>query len=459
MKGILLSTDFVKASDDTIRFIEANTDTVVYHDIMDVEFSWQPFIDHISGSYNTLHVVYKPELHYEAFHNLKAKLDSQIPSLAISESAIGIHDDYPESIVDADDKFILRLAYDGNAVLDSIYCRDSFEALKLMSDYNDQNLVVPFYGVSGSTVVDHLYTSSTEANVPDAVMKSKNWTRGDVDFYKVNDWDTFISGTHESVYISSFVISSASLAEGIVSSYRNYSVAFGSDLDTIDLGTTIAYAPFSLPTPEQIYIDGLLNDNQSLGWKHYHEFSTSTVKQQKRREGLFNTEVFTSASGEALDPLDAQLGDVINAFYVPGLPDTDDLGVYSNFALTGSEWPSGSQVTGSVVIDALDDHFNKEGLLYGLQFSGSDEYFYVGATTQILTYQSSSDSIKYRAVSKIEEDDIYLIDINNNIVDITSNKMIILNEPTGSFRSINLEPTDNIIVGNTPYFFAYHNPK
>ena len=78
MKGILLSTDFVKASDDTIRFIEANTDTVVYHDIMDVEFSWQPFIDHISGSYNTLHVVYKPELHYEAFHNLKAKLDQVI---------------------------------------------------------------------------------------------------------------------------------------------------------------------------------------------------------------------------------------------------------------------------------------------------------------------------------------------------------------------------------------------
>jgi len=290
-------------------------------------------------------------------------------------------------------------------------------------------------------------------------MKSKNWTRGDVDFYKVNDWDTFISGTHESVYISSFVISSASMAEGIVSSYRNYSIAYGSELDTVDLGTCIAYAPFSLPTVDQLYVDGLPDTNVSLGWEHYHEFSTSTVKQQKRREGLFNTEVFTSASGEVLDPLDAQLGDVIKAFYVPGLPDTDDLGVYSNFALTGSSWPSGSVVTGSVVVDALDDHFNKEGLLYGLQFSGSDEYFYVGATTQILTYQSSSDSIKYRAVSKIEEDDIYLIDINNNIVDITSNKMIVLNQPTGSFRSINLEPTDNIIVGNAPYFFAYHNPK
>lgn len=459
MKGILLSTDFVKASDETIRFIEANTDTVVYHDILDEEFSWQPFIDHISGSYNTLHVVYKPELHYEAFHNLKDKLDAQIPSLAISESAIGIHDDYPESIVDAADKFILRLAYDGNAVLDSIYCRDSFEALKLFSDYDDEHLVVPFYGVSGSTVVNNLYTSSTDANVPDAVMKSKNWTRGDVSFWKVNDWDQFITDYHDSTFISSFVISSASLAEGIVSSYRNYAVAYGSSLNTIDLGTTIAYAPFTLPTVDQLYINGISESNKDLGWKHYHEFSTSVVKQQKRREGLFNTEVFTSASGADLDPLDAVLGDKIKAFYVPGLPDTDDLGVYSNFALTGSSWPSGSVVTGSVVVDALDDHFNKEGLLYGLQFSGSDEYFYVGATTQILTYQSSSDNIKYRAVSKIVEDDVYLIDINSNVVDITSNKMIILNTPTGSFRSINLEPTDNIIVGDAPYFFAYHNPK
>lgn len=94
-----------------------------------------------------------------------------------------------------------------------------------------------------------------------------------------------------------------------------------------------------------------------------------------------------------------------------------------------------------------------------MKFAGSDEKYYVGPTTQILTYHTGSNDIKFRSVSEIDEDDIYLIDINSNIVDIEENKMIVLKYPTGSFRSVNLEPTDNIIVGDTPYFFAYHNSK
>ena len=35
MKGTLISSDYVKARDNSIRLIETNTDTVIYDDILD----------------------------------------------------------------------------------------------------------------------------------------------------------------------------------------------------------------------------------------------------------------------------------------------------------------------------------------------------------------------------------------------------------------------------------------
>lgn len=459
MKGTLLSTDYVRARDNSIRFIEANTNTIVYNDILDVEFSWQPFVNHLaSGSYNTLHIVSKPEIQYESVKNLKAKVADQLPSLAISESNIGLGDDYPESIADAEDKFILRLAYDGNAIIDSIYCANSFAALDLFHAHDLANHCVPFYGISSSVEINHLNTEYLDANVPDAVVKIKDQPNTDVEFWKVDNWTSFTSSLSDGSYVTSFEIASQSLADNVCQSFRNYAVAYGPLLDAIDLGTSIVYAPFSLPTVDQLWIGGLTG-SQALMHKHYYEFSTSVVKAQRRREGLYNTEHFVSSSGADLQIADTKIGDVIKSFYVPGLPDTDNPAVYSNYTISGNQWPSGSVITGSTVTSEVHSHGNSEGVVFGLKFAGSDERYYVGPTTQILTYHTGSNDIKFRSVSEIDEDDIYLIDINSNIVDIEENKMIVLKYPTGSFRSVNLEPTDNIIVGDTPYFFAYHNSK
>ena len=122
MKGTFISSDYIKARDNSIRLLELNTDTVVFDDIIDVEFSWQPLIDFISGSYNELHIIHKPQLHYKVVQNLKDKVASQLPSLTVNESTAGTEDLYPPAVTDSDDKFILRMAYDDNAILDSEYC-------------------------------------------------------------------------------------------------------------------------------------------------------------------------------------------------------------------------------------------------------------------------------------------------------------------------------------------------
>ena len=458
MKGTFISSDYIKARDNSIRLVELNTDTVVYGGLTESEFSWQPLVDFISGSYNTLHIIHKPELHNDAVEALKAKVANDLPSIAVSESISNLLEVYPDTVTDAADKFILRMSYDENAILDSEYCANSFNALKLMYDNDYTSSIVPFYAVSGSTTFDILNTASYSENVPNAVIKKNDEVTEDVSFHKITDWSSAKTNLSSSSYLQSFEISSESLADNVAWSYRNYSITYGSDLTAIDLGTTITYAKFSLPTVSQANIAGI-SSNTELSVKHYHEFSTSEIKKQRRREGLFDTEHFISASGDDVSIDNVTPGQLFKSFYIPGMPDTDLASIYKTYVITGSSYPSGSQVTGSVVQDTIKTYDNEEAIVIGLKHSGSDETFYMGSTTSLLSYSSGSDNIKFRTLSDMEEDDIYLVDIDNNIIDIVENKLIILNEPTGSFHSVNLEPVDNIVVGNTPVFFAYHNNK
>ena len=253
MKGTLISSDYVKARDNSIRLIETNTDTVIYDDIIDQEFNWQPLINNISGSYTNLTLVYKPELHYVAMSNLVNKVTQQLPELSISMSAIAANDMYPDAIDDSDERFILRMAYNDNAIVDSNYCASSFEALALMHDAGHSGSIVPFYGVSGSTTYDTINTAAYSENVPNAVFKHKRKFPSDVSFKKVTDWSSAKSGLTGSAYLSSFEISSESIADNVAWSFRNYAIAYGSNLDVIDLGTAVAYGKFTLPTTSQVF--------------------------------------------------------------------------------------------------------------------------------------------------------------------------------------------------------------
>jgi len=459
MKGTFISSDYIKARDNSIRLVEINTDTVVYGGLTESEFSWQPLVDTLSsGSYNSLHIIYKPELHLDTVTALRTLVGNELPSVNVTVTSLDLLEIYPDDIEDADDKYILRMAYDENAILDSEYCKNSFKALQLMHEYNHTSSIVPFYGVSGSTTYDTLNTASYSENVPNAVVK---WNQGnsDVMFHKITNWNAAKSDLNSQyAYLQSFEISSEALSDNVAWAYRNYSIVYGPSLSSLDLGTTIAYPKFSLPSIAQANIAGI-SSNTELPVKHYHEFSTSEIKKQRRREGLFNTEHFISASGDEVAISDVAAGQTLKSFFVPGMPDTDLAATYTQYELTGSSFPAGSQITGSVVQANITSTDNDEALIVGLKYSGSDETYYLGATTSLLSYSSGSDSIKFRTLSDIEEDDIYLVDTNNNVVDIIENKLIILNQPTGSFTSVNLEPVDNIIIGNTPVFFAYHNNK
>jgi len=283
MKGTFISSDYIKARDNSIRLVEINTDTVVYGGLTESEFSWQPLVDTLSsGSYNSLHIIYKPELHLDTVTALRTLVGNELPSVNVTVTSLDLLEIYPDDIEDADDKYILRMAYDENAILDSEYCKNSFKALQLMHEYNHTSSIVPFYGVSGSTTYDTLNTASYSENVPNAVVK---WNQGnsDVMFHKITNWNAAKSDLNSQyAYLQSFEISSEALSDNVAWAYRNYSIVYGPSLSSLDLGTTIAYPKFSLPSIAQANIAGI-SSNTELPVKHYHEFSTSEIKKTKKK--------------------------------------------------------------------------------------------------------------------------------------------------------------------------------
>ena len=141
MKGTLFSADFVIDESSNLRLLELNTDTAFVSVGLYNHFDFTDFFNLLSSNGITeMAVIHK---HFQ--NNFVEHLEQAVASDAtfitkfvkVKEFANTV---YPTVITDESNRFILRLAYDENAVFDSTYCKDRVNVLKL--DCNDYiNLV------------------------------------------------------------------------------------------------------------------------------------------------------------------------------------------------------------------------------------------------------------------------------------------------------------------------------
>ena len=163
MKGTLLSFDYVKSPEGDLKFIEMNTDTTVAASVIDTAFNWDGLFTVMNGvSATKLDVIYKPQIHQRIVNHLSASVMGPSGSFIteFNHHKEDIHSIFPTAVTDAADKFILRLAYDDNAILDNTYCATGHAPLRLLNEYNSSSLAVPFYYSGSEGEVDLLTTAS-----------------------------------------------------------------------------------------------------------------------------------------------------------------------------------------------------------------------------------------------------------------------------------------------------------
>lgn len=448
MKGTFLSFDFVKNSEGAVKFLEMNTDTIAT-DSQISTFDYTDFFGVLSAnSITRLDVIYKPELH----HNIISHLSSSAASNGVTtfnKYEEGTFNNFPTVVEDGADRFILRLAYDDNAIVDYLYCRDTVNAYKILHEYQSGSHTVPF--TYSSSIDDYDYiamTSSAEYtfadNLPNVVRKHKTNVWEPVEFYKVTDFDALKEASYENYVLTTFCQHGDAIANNAVESIRHFAITYGTDLQNINVGTSLAYSTLQIPASIAGW-DG--TSNYAIPRKHYYEFSTNVPKSLDRREGVYTTEKFLNYSDDSvLSPSDISAGTVLKSYHIEGAPDSDIRTEYRLWRHEGKTLPAGSKVSGSVALGAPLQRDPIEQMLLEISMSGSSNPVYMSVDTAVVLYKSSSNDFAYRSANTIDKDDDYIADVNGNLVPLTGANYVVLNEQTGSIYSVDVEPLDHLVI-------------
>jgi len=453
MKGTFFSADFVEDNNGNLRLIEVNTDTsVVYTSALD-QFDFTDFIKILSDNgINTLNVVYKYKTHQNIVDKLQEQITSSAPFITSFQTTFVPSDSiFPTSPADNDTTFVLRLAYDETAILDSEYAKGTLNLLKLFADNNDANSVVNFYHSSPTygtyNTLDNSITNPS--NVPDFVVKSTIVNHLAFPFYKLGNstseigerYTNFLSSitTNDNI-IQQYHLSPDYTTNNKVTSIRSFQIIYGSNLDLCVVAEYEVEAVFELPTSFN-YDDAQIAN--LIDTKHYYEFATNFIKNSQH--GLLGSEMIVDGNGNEVQ-LDTQVtGNTWQSFFVNDAPEEQDDDIVAAWSYPGNQLPSGSYITTDTLL-GLYEYTPFANDITKVTFNNSIDV-YVGGETRLLTYDSGSNSLHYVRTRDLTTDD-YVFDSNENLIPVTDVNYVILDQ-TQTLYSPSMESVGTFLIGGS----------
>jgi hypothetical protein len=463
MKGTLFSADFVTDKDNDLRLIEINTDTGIVASQKDV-FDWSDFITLLDSSTITqIDVVYKWDIQKDIVQSLSASLHESASFITtFNEIVVPAESIFPTSPTDDDSKFILRMAYDEAAILDSEYAKGTLNLLKLFADNNDTGSVTNFY--HSSSYYGEYNSLDTDifngANLPDAVVKTVVEEHTPHKFYKIGHSDSgsterytdFINTiVNSDDIIQQYHIPQSQIDRGVVSSIRSFQIVYGGNLDICHIGQYEIDSVLDLPTGS-ITFDDTKIDNL-IDSKHYYEYATNSIK--NKNHGLLESERILDVDGNSVEVKDLVIGNAYKSFHIEGAPNTDDYEVLRQWEIDGDEIPSGSFSTSSVLVGKYEDVTYANDITEIVFENGADVY--VGGEARLLVYDQTADKVRYVRVADLTTD--YQVFGDGDVkVGIDHVNLVIFDEQQPIYM-MNMEDVDNFILedGNFVSFFIVHN--
>ena len=469
MKGTFFSADFVKDSSGNLRLLEVNTDTALStNNTVHLDFSGLVTLLQ-TNSITKVAVIHKPTYHQAIVDKLKEHLTVNATFITeFTEHKERTNRIYPSAVNDADDLFILRMAYDESAIFDSIYCKSNLNTLKLFADAGEEGKVTEFYhssseGGSYNTITPSLNGST----VPDLLVKDATATVSKfIKFYKAGSEseddttqsriDSVISSiATEDNIIQKYHIGADALANNKVTSVRSLNILYGTDLTVLNVGNFEEIAAFNLPSVS------IHNENSYVNLvdsKHYYEFATNFIKATDRIDGILNSHLVVKADDTEVVIGDVAVGDELKSYYIGGTDLSEDDFTYPTWEITGSTLPSGSYITSASVIYKNTRNLDDK-VVYRLKVSGSTDSLYASPTKSFLVYDSVRDASVWKQSKDIVTTTNFLLDYDGSQAQVDESEILIINEDNFSFIELDVEDTDTfIIAGDTKInSFVTHN--
>ena len=465
MKGTFFSSDFIIDESNNLRFLEFNTDTAVITSTLDTHFSFTDFITLLSDNNIT-----KMTVIFKSFHvNFIDKLESTISTDAtfITEF-IKIKEDnntiYPTSVDDEDDRFILRLAYDENALFDSNYCKERVEVLKLMQANDATGSIPEFYIPDGG--VNNIITTSlpNSTKVPDIIVKNIREQHQPLKFYKftdsansssidlITDYSTNNADTG-SEYLERYHIHADNLTNNKVQSIREFGIVYGSNIEYVRLASYKIDSLFELPDISSYTYNGL---GLELPKKHYYEYTSNFIKAGEI-DGIVSSEQVQKVDNTFEFPYNLAVSESLKSYFLSGSPDTDDSDVFYSWSFAGSTFPANSEVTMSRV-QVLSSGSIDYGVVLEVNLTSGDS-IYVGDNKALLTYDSGSNFISFKSAFHTTASGDYLYNDSGSLYQISSSNVCIIDAPESySLYRIDTETTDTYFISSSNPFIVHNAP-
>ena len=470
MKGVLFSADFAVDSNNDPRLIELNTDTVMYAAFTS-SLSLNNLTDVINANsdINEFHIIYKEALHGPLVELVSSSVAANCSGITTyGTTKIDLNSVYPTSPTDSANKFILRMAYDENAVFDSTYAKSNVNMLKLMYDNNATSSIGEYYHSSSIGEINTLTgTKGTSNSLPDYILKSAAAPGVQFKFFSVtgsvSDADVIKDAakakTDSSNYIEKYYYSSDQVTNGLTRALRSYNIMYGTNLDIIKLASGSYNAIFDFATTDH-RASGTETLNE-LNSKHFYEF-TNKFPQNKRNDGFLGEELIELPDGNYVSASVIQSGSTVKSFFYSGSPNTDDMDIVDAWSKVGYDTPVGSFERSASVHSVGSSSIPSHGLQQ-IEITGSSDYLNLGSETRVMVYATSSNITSFVKANKIIPGEHFMVNVvSSSLLPITQNYFAI-SETVPTMYTVDVEPDDTIYlkVGSLPLKISttIHNYK
>lgn len=462
MKGTLFSADFIKDSNDNLRLLELNTDTgIVSSEINNINLS--DFINVLqTNNINELYIVYKPFIHSKLVEYISQRISTDalfITNVVLqSEDANTI---YPTTIEDAENRFVLRMAYDESALFDSTYAKNRLNVFNLFTDSNITDYTSAYYYSSSEEGIKNTLTNEiNDSNIPDATIKDIDEAHNPLDFFKIGSevenetnedrWNQFISiNKEEGKVIEQYHFTSSSLSNNKLTSIRQISIVYSNDgLNVINLHGYKSEAIFDIPTTLSSEINSAQYTNK-IGDNHYYEYTTNFVKDGSN--GVLDSHEIIMADDSSTQLSDVLVGDFIKSYFISGSPQIESDIDSVDWSLEGSQFPSGSFITSSEVVFKEEKELKYGGIV---QLTVDSDSVFVGVGKQFLVYDSGSNTTSYKQSQFIDPDTDYFFDTNGTLIDIDEANFYVTSDADLKFIELDVEDTDTYIISGSTSFHS-----
>jgi hypothetical protein len=404
MKAVLIGSDFLLDDNGDAKLVELNTSAGIFQSMMPhLDFSGLEnllqtnSIAELVYIFNDQQVVTDPNFRANLSLGLRLQTICEALGIAYTPYQVSTYATTVPYIEDAPNKFILRQAFDSTALIDDEYCTDKLNLKELVEGQ-------PYAITAGF--------DSTKA--PNVVVKSKNPSYDGKVYPEVHtvanqdEFDTLQQNVTDPYFIQEFINSENNIIQGRYSIIRSMDLVYGSNLDTLHLGSYHQTSPYKLDIwPDTLQAGKTALENKSrIKW-----ISKQTTDLQKNVYHVDEDTNIALPDGSYITIQDVEEGTVVKSAQFSNFPtgSTVDVLTYSS---SFEEMRDSLQVNSASVVEfissSLETVYLNVTLENGINWDES-------IRSTIYTEASGSAVTQFKALGQVEVGDkVILLNVATN---------------------------------------------